>query len=240
MITTTNYEARIQQHAVFMQQKARLLIAFAATILFLCIENVKAFTAPLSKPDTLLFMASGAHSMTKRWKTKPSTLSVRQTTQVKHEDDQELAKKDQSQTKSNSVISRTHCNNLTCMKMAFNFGSTAENDSVPTLDMKTSLNAFGSWYNKMDPVARPPDYDEDDEIDYSLSSPADNWPSSIEEEKVLTSTTAYLTNPRAKNKSIFSDSKRPRPIRTIRKIAGWFLRSPAARNARGFGSQTYL
>ncbi len=157
--TATKYEARIQQHAVFMQQKAKLLIAFAATILFLCIENVKAFTAPLSKPDTLLFMASGAHSMVKRWKNKPSTLNIRQASQDKPADDHNLVQQEPIHQK-NNVITRSHCNKVTCMSMDFNFGSSSTTDSPPTLDMKTSLNAFGSWYNKMDPVARPPDYDE--------------------------------------------------------------------------------
>lgn len=238
--TTAKYEARLQQHAVFMQQKARILFAFAATILFLCIENVKAFTAPLSKPDTLLFMASGAHSVAKRWRTKPATLTIRQTTQDKPLDDQDrLQKEPPTRQNTNNLISRTHCNKVTCMSMAFNFGSSSTNDSPPTLDMKTSLNAFGSWYNKMDPVARPPDYD-DDETDYTLASPADDWPTSFEEEAVLTSTTAYLTNPRTKSKAMYKTSKRPRPIRTIRRIAGWFLGSSPVRNARGFSSQAFL
>lgn len=35
-------------------------------------------------------------------------------------------------------------------------------------------------------------------------------------------------------------ARRPRPIQTLRKIAGWVFRTPAGRNARGFGTQTFL
>lgn len=153
--TATKYDARIQHHAVYMQQKAQLLFAFVATMLFLCIEEVKAFAAPLAKPDALLFMASGAHSA-KRWGFNPSSLNIRPTTQDKPTDDKNLAQKELKQ--QDNIISRTHRNKVTCMKMTF--GSTSTTDSAPILDMKTSLNAFGGWYNTMDPVARPPDYDE--------------------------------------------------------------------------------
>ena len=152
--TSTNYNARIQHHAVFMQQKAQLLFAFIATMLFLCIEEVKAFAAPLAKPDAILFMASGAHSMAKGWGGIPSSSNTHPTSQGKSTDDKDRAKKDFKQ---DNITSRTHRNKVTCMRMTF---GTSTTDSAPTLDMKTSLNAFGSWYNTMDPVARPPDYDE--------------------------------------------------------------------------------
>lgn len=236
MIKTTTkqqYEARIQQHAFFMQQKVRFSIAFAAAILFLCIENVKAFTAPLSNPDTLLFMASGAHSVAKRWKAKPATFTVRQPSQCQTAEENKEPNCGYPQSHS-----RSQGKSLTSLRMAFGFGALPQKDAQPTLDMKTSINAFGSWYNKMDPVARPPEYD-DDETDYSLSSPADNWPSSFEEEASATSTAAYSTNPRTKSsKPSFRESRRPRPIKTIRKIAGWVLGSSPA--ARGFGSQKFL
>ncbi len=79
-----------------------------------------------------------------------------------------------------------------------------------------------------------------DETDYSLSSPADSWPSSFEEENGATSTAAYSTSPRTTIKSSFGDRRRPRPIKTIRKIAGWVFRSSSARYTKGFGSQSFL
>lgn len=269
---TRKYEASLQQHAFFVQQKARFLIAFAATILLLCIEHVKAFAAPLSNPDTLLFMASGAHSVAKRYRSttnnKPvpsPALNIRQTATAAattdetgggsggHDHSQSSSSRSQSFSALHSqMLSRTQRNSLTSLRMAFGFGELPKGeDAPPTLDMRTSLNAFGSWYNKMDPVARPPDYD-DEETDYSLSSPADNWPSSFEEEAAVsfTSTAAYSTNPRSstnhsngrnRQSSLLSKAGRiPRPIRTIRKIAGWVLGSSGSRNARGFGSQNFL
>ena len=157
-VSDKKYEGRIQQHAFLVQQKARILLAFTATIFLLCIENVKAFTAPLSNPDTLFFMASGAHSIAKRWKSKSSTLTIRQTTLSKRTVD---SKEEQCQeVRSNQILNRSQRKSSTSLRMAFSFSSLATKEDIPTLDMKTSINAFGSWYNKMDPVARPPDYDE--------------------------------------------------------------------------------
>lgn len=230
-------EASIQQHAVFVQQKARILIAFTVAMFLLCVENVKAFTAPLCNPDTLLLMASGAHSFAKRWTTaKPNALSIRQTS---HQQTTTDCNNEEQRLHAMRPLSRSQRNSITTMKMAFSFVAPSTAEPQPTLDIKTSINAFGSWYNKMDPVARPPDYD-DDETDYTLSSPADNWPSSLEEEIAVTSTAAYSTQPRSSSKPSFIESRRPRPIRTIRKIAGWFLGSSSGRMTRGFGSQTLL
>jgi len=233
--TTPIYERRIQQQAFVVQQKMRILIAFVATMLFLCIENVKAFTQPLSNPDTLLIMASGAHSMAKRYRAKPTAFNTRPTPQSRpaEEKNQPTNCGIQSQ-----LPSRSQRSSSTSLRMAFSFGMVPPKDAAPTLDMKTSINAFGSWYNKMDPVARPPEYD-DDETDYSLSSPADSWPSSFEEEST-TSTAAYLTSPRSTSTSSFGNRRRPRPIKTIRKIAGWVFRSTPTQYSKGFGSQSFL
>ncbi len=155
--TTTNYENRIQQQAFVVQQKVRILLAFVATMLFLCIENVKAFTAPLSNPDTLLFMASGAHSISKRWRARPATFTTRQIPQRQSTEENEQPKNCAIQSQ---LPGRSQRKSSTCLRMAFSFGVSPPKDAPPTLDMKTSINAFGSWYNKMDPVARPPEYDE--------------------------------------------------------------------------------
>ena len=160
IVTVSNkkYEGRIQQHAFLVQQKARILIAFTATMFLLCIENVKAFTAPLSNPDTLFFMASGAHSIAKRWKSNSNTFTIRQSTQ--HKTTHEAKEVHRQGIQSNRVLNRSQRKSSTSLRMAFSFASLAAKEDTPTLDMKTSINAFGSWYNKMDPVARPPDYDE--------------------------------------------------------------------------------
>jgi len=157
--TTTKYETRIQQQAFVVQQKVRILLAFVATMLFLCVENVKAFTAPLSNPDTLLFMASGAHSIAKGWKAKPTAFSTRQTHQTPSSEEAEKPK-GCGTTINSQLPTRSQRTSRTCLRMAFSFGMSPPKDAPPTLDMKTSINAFGSWYNKMDPVARPPEYDE--------------------------------------------------------------------------------
>mmetsp|Transcript_27618 Transcript_27618/g.31632 ORF Transcript_27618/g.31632 Transcript_27618/m.31632 type:complete len:241 (+) Transcript_27618:220-942(+) len=235
--TTKQYEARIQRHAFVVQQKVRFLIAFTAAVLLLCIENVKAFTAPFSNPDTMLFLASGAHSMARRWKAKPTPFVIHQ-----HQQNQKTSenKEEYMNRASNSrLLFRSQRNSLTSL-MAFGFGVYPKQSSAPQmLDMKTSINAFGSWYNKMDPVARPPEYD-DDETDYTFSNPADSWPSSFEEDSA-TSTASYSTSPRATNKSSsLSKGRITRPIKTIRKIAGWVFERSPVRHARGFGTQSII
>lgn len=163
IIATKNCEASIQQHAFFVQQKARILFAFVVTMFLLCIENVKAFTAPLCNPDTLLFMASGAHSIAKRrWASKPGTLSIRQTSQHQASNECNSVSNEQPTqvTRPHLILNRSQRKSNTSLNMAFSFASLTAVQAQPTLDMKTSINAFGSWYNQMDPVARPPDYDE--------------------------------------------------------------------------------
>lgn len=215
-------QQHIQRHAIFMKRKLAAMIAFATALFLFCIENVKAFTAPLSSPDTLVMLATGLHSVAKQnqlWK-KSIKLSPA------------LRKTSHGNTSASSTS--------TSLK-AFGFGASVEQKrpSPQMLDMKTSINAFNGWYNQMDPVARPPVYD-DEATDYSFSfsSPADSWPSSFVDDAVTTSSAASASTLLASERK--QQSKRPRPIRTIRKIAGWFLDTPVARNARGFGTQTYL
>jgi hypothetical protein len=76
--------------------------------------------------------------------------------------------------------------------------------------------------------------------DYSFSSPADSWPSSFEDDAVMTNVSkSFVGVPRA-SKLAATKTRLPRPIRTLRKIAGWVFRSPEGRNARGFGTNTLL
>jgi hypothetical protein len=71
--------------------------------------------------------------------------------------------------------------------------------------------------------------------DYSFSSPADYWPSSFEDDAVMSSVPNTFVASAAEKKL-----KRLRPIRTMRKIAGWVFGSPPGRNTRGFGTQNFL
>lgn len=134
-------QQHIQRHAIFMKRKLAAMIAFATALFLLCVENVKAFSAPLSSPDTLVMLATGLHSVAKQnqlWK-KSVKLSpaLRKTSQA-----------------------NTDASNTSTSLKAFGFGAPVEKASPQMLDMKTSINAFNGWYNQMDPVARPPVYDE--------------------------------------------------------------------------------
>mmetsp|Transcript_2385 Transcript_2385/g.3669 ORF Transcript_2385/g.3669 Transcript_2385/m.3669 type:complete len:232 (+) Transcript_2385:66-761(+) len=218
---------KIQRHAVLMQRKVTAILAFTTTIFLLCVENVKAFTAPLASPDALFMLATGAHSVAKRWKPSEGKNSGFFTNAIA------FSKSQSAFTPSSTT--QTQRKSLTSLRMAFGFGLPLPSTPAPQmLDMKTSINAFGSWYNDMDPVARPPIYD-DEVTDYSFSSPADNWPSSFEDDAVMSSVPNSFVASAAEKKL-----RRPRPIHTIRKIAGWVFGSPAVRNARGFGTQNFL
>ena len=145
---------QIQHHAVLMQRKVTTILAFTTTIFLLCVENVKAFTAPLASPDALFVLATGAHSIAKRWKNpsegKNSGVFKNALAFSRTQSAFTPSSRTQSQRKS-----------LTSLRMAFGFGLPVPLTPAPQmLDMKTSFNAFGSWYNHMDPVARPPVYDE--------------------------------------------------------------------------------
>jgi hypothetical protein len=226
---------RIARQAILVRHKMATLVAFSTTMFFLCLENVKAFTAPIQSvafnENTLLFLASGAHSMMKRWKNAPPVTNLGLSSRLPTAS--MAFSKPSSPAQGHSIPPRTHGGSSTSLKMAFGFGAPSTATAAPQmLDMKTSLNAFTGWYNSMDPVARPPVYD--DEIsDYSFSSPTDSWPSAYDDSISPVSSKAFASNSSKKD-------KRPRPIRTIRRFAGWVFGSAPARNARGFGTQTFL
>jgi hypothetical protein len=146
--------AKIKHHAVFMRHKIATLLALTTTVFLLCIENVKAFTSPLTTPSSLhekslLFLATGAQTVTKRWKESGQSQMSMDATKVSPSQ------------KTTPLANKFSQSSLLTLKMTFGFGEAAPSiDAPPMLDMKTSINAFGSWYNSMDPVARPPVYDE--------------------------------------------------------------------------------
>lgn len=219
------HKVKFQQHAVVFKRRMAALVAFSTTVYFLCLENVKAFTsAPLSShvvmnENTLLLLASGAHSLARSWNT-PSPTSVKKIM-------------------SNEIINSSTSSrrfSLTSMRMALGFG--AMEPEIPSspemLDMKTSFGAFGSWYNTLDPVARPPVY-EDEMTEYSFSSPADSWPTypSFEDTTLPTTISSMSSSSSSMSKS------RLRPMRSIRKITGWVFggaETDRRSGLRGFGS----
>ena len=247
MITKQQHKQKFQQQAVLFQRKAAAFLAFSTTMFFLCIEHVKAFTvSPLSaravfNENTILFFASGAHSLAKRWRGSSSsamkTLSVRPPVVAKPAS----TESEYSNGANNNVdiAASTHTvvgqmpprnKQRTVLRMAF---GVAPPPTTEFLDMKTSINAFGGWYNKMDPVARPPVYD-DELTDYTFTNPADSWPSTFENEGPYRKE-SYTTTTRA-----FAQKSRPRPFRVIRRIAGWFLGTPPVRQGKALLARQQL
>jgi hypothetical protein len=155
--TTPQNKKRVRRHASLMQHKVTTIIAFTTAIFLLCLENVKAFAAPLSSPDTLFMIATGVHSIAKSWKPSEGTSGF--LSNVSNMSNSPSLKI--QPTFAPSANAHTQRKSLTSLKMAFGFGMPVPSAPAPQmLDMKTSINAFGSWYNHMDPVARPPIYDE--------------------------------------------------------------------------------
>lgn len=185
MITINNssqvQQKMIQQHAVVFRHKMATLIAFATAIYLICMENVKAFAAPLSDERTLLFMASGAHSLAKRWKTTGTNNVQNVGTSIRHAYSSSalktfslrssVANSAASSSVSNGNVAfvqpvvtpcrkRNNLKRTTTSLNAFSFAAAPSTPAPEMLDMKTSINAFKGWYNQMDPVARPPVYEE--------------------------------------------------------------------------------
>jgi hypothetical protein len=254
---------KFQRHAFLVKRKLTAAIAFSTTLFLLCLENVKAFTttgtssfaaSAVLNENTMLFFASGAHSLAHKWRltqrnnrAQASSLSLNQ----------------------HQRPSRRFLASPTSLKMAFGFDTSPS--SPPMLDMKTSISAFGGWYNTMDPVARPPIYDEyvpcffdfaslllaalsllltngfsfffSDTIDFSLLSPSDSWPTSMDDDGLVLASISTLSH--AKSVAAASGAgrrrKTPRPVRTIRRIAGWVLNGSTRAVTRGFeSSQTFI
>lgn len=214
---------KLQRHAFLVKRKLTAAIAFSTTLFLLCIENVKAFTTTGSissslatnaflNENTMLFFASGAHSLAQKWRLTQSTRRMDKATISVNPKQQHWR------------FSSRFLESPTRLKMVFGFDSSSLS-SPELLDMKTSISAFGGWYNTMDPVARPPIYD-DEILDFSLLSPSDNWPTSMEEDGLLLASLSGRSNVKsvaASSKGSLRRIKSPRPVRTIRRIAGWVL-----------------
>ena len=154
-ISEKQRKEHFHRQALNFRHKFAAAIAFSTTLFFLCIENVKSFTSPLStkvlfNENTMLFVASGTHSLVKKWTTVNNSIS-------KNQDQPDINKRSFATTATTPANKRQKLTS-TSLKMAWTMPQSQS--SPPMLDMKTSLSAFGGWYNKMDPVARPPVYDE--------------------------------------------------------------------------------
>ena len=137
----------IKRQSITLRRKFAASVAFVTTIFFLCMENVKSFTYPVSQhsflnENTFLFVASGLHSMTRK-------LSLKNTHGRKQDQHQILG--------SNSPTHVRPCR--TTLKMVRSIPSIDLEDLAPN-SVRTTLKAFGGWYNEMDPLAKTPIYEE--------------------------------------------------------------------------------
>lgn len=145
-------------------------IAVFTTVLCMCIENVKAFLSSESLPSVIsnLVQTSSMAAWMSRF---PTTMrkfhSTDDTTAVSYA----MASIGSFLSTKAKQASRT----TTSLAASWSFNDMAS-FSVNTLN-SASLKAFGSWYNELDPRVRPPVYEDNAVLDYSFSSPSDNWPS---------------------------------------------------------------
>ena len=141
---------KLRHHAIRMRRDLTAALAFTTTLVLLCMEHVKAFTAsssPISttasllNENSVLMMASGAHSLALKWRMTQLSVNRKGT--------------------SNAAVRVVDAGASSKSRLAMAFGFDSSSPSAPPLlDMKTSISAFGGWYNTMDPVARPPIYEE--------------------------------------------------------------------------------
>ena len=143
-------KGKLQMHAVFVRRKVAKTLVFTATVLLICIKNAKSFTTTttttttsvsssgvLSSETTLLFLTSyGKLTKQRLLRSFPSERSVR------------------------PAPSGGHGTGVS-LRMTPGVAPWSGAAQPAMLDMKTSIGAFGGWYNTMDPVARPPVYNEE-------------------------------------------------------------------------------
>jgi len=145
-------------------------IAVFTTVLCMCIENVKAFLSSESLPSVIsnLVQTSSMAAWMSRFPTTVRKFhSTDDTTAVSYA----MASIGSFLSTKAKQASRT----TTSLAASWSFNDMAS-FSVNTLN-SASLRPFGSWYNELDPRVRPPVYEDNVVLDYSFSSPSDNWPS---------------------------------------------------------------
>lgn len=195
----TRQRQQLQHHARTLQHRATAMNALFMTILFLCIEHIRAFANQyhISAHDAMV-LASAASSLSRKLsstcaisgdslkKTLPNTSSFF-TSPGKA---------------SNSDGSSTHLNAWSIPAIAM--------PSMPPMPTSKDipLHALGSWYSEVDPTTKPPVYEDEYDNSYSFSSPTDDWPSMSPEVEEATS-------------AVRSHMRRG-PLKTIRSVAGRF------------------
>lgn len=204
-------DGKLKRHTVIIRRKVATAIAFATTILLICIENAKSFTT-YSK-------------LAKQLKLSPSKLGFRPLFDDNGFEEMEMI--DAVGALLGVDFSSVHTpqrevSASTSLRMMP--GAVASSTSPPLmLDMKTSINAFGGWYNKLEPLARPSVYYKDDVTDYTLfASPSDNWPASLDYDDE-DEDDGYMPAASSLNRStrMAPEKSNPGPLRTIRRIASW-------------------
>jgi len=205
---TTRQDGKFQRHTIIAQRKVSTAIAFAATIFLICIENAKSFAA--------------CGKLAKRLNLCPSKLGVRPILNSGYYRKETI---DKGMAATGSSLTHHYRQQLSVSTSLRMIPGVAPSASAPLmLDMKTSINAFGGWYNKLDPVARPSKYYDEDDTDYTFDSPSDSWPTSLDDDKSLSS----LNRSRATlEMSDFS------PLRAIRRIGSWVFAIRPMQRIRG-------
>jgi len=198
-------EGNLRRHAVIVRRKVAMAVAFATTILLICIENAKSFTVPISA-SSVSRNENAIHLL------RSSRLAKRLKIGFHPNSNREYGTNVGS---SVGFLSNPHQQHFSLSSLRMAVGVTPSTSQPPMLDMKTSINAFGGWYDKLDPVARPYLY-KDDVTDYTFTSPSDSWPTSLDDDYVTTAPS--LNRPR-----ITSERSNPSPIRAIRRVVGWVL-----------------
>jgi len=209
----TRQGGKSQRHTINNQPKLETVTAFAVMMFLICIENAKSFNV--------------CGKLAKRSKLSPSKPSFRPVFNCGyHKDliDTGLV----VDSSPNYHWQRLSASTSLCMMP----GVAPLNSPPLMLDMKTSINAFGGWYNKLDPLARPSTYYEDSDItDYTLASPSDSWPTSLDDddddEYIMTSISSLNRSATAFDRIDLS------PFRAIRRIGSWVFAIRPMQRIRG-------
>jgi len=208
-------EGKLRRHAVIIRHKVVMAVAFATTIFLICIENAKSFTVPISASNQSL-------NENAIYLLRSSKLAKRLKIDFHPNSNREYGT---TIGLSVEFLSNYHRQKKSITSLRMAIGVTPSTSQPSMLDMKTSINAFGSWYDKLDPVARPY-LIKDDVTDYTFTSPSDSWSTSLDDDYVTTAPS--LNRPR-----MTSERSNPSPIRAIRRVAGWVLGIRPIQRVRG-------
>jgi len=227
-VASRGRKGKLQKHTVMVRRKVATVIAFSTTILLICIESAKSLAIPNAVSSLSLsndsILSSMFCSTSSRFgeRFKLSMLSSRR------QNDSPMSNywHGTSRTSKIEPVIGSHLKyNFDLQKVtSTSLRMSSETPKSPAmLDMKTSIGAFGkSWYDELDPVARPSIYYEDDDTDYTFASRSDSWSTfNLDNYDDRYTTTA---SPLDRN-GITSERANLRPIRTIRKLVGWVFRT---------------